>query len=74
MGNGLLLVEERNKKEMKIVREKINEERIKSVKLREIAFDMKDYNQQIEIRKEQQKHYDKFLFFKNLSKAMNKIN
>ena len=73
MVNGLLLGEERNEKGMKAIREKMNEERIKSAKLRGQAFDENIKSSKInEIRKEQQKHYDKFLFFKNLSKAMNK--
>ena len=58
---------------MKAIREKINEERIKSIKIKECSFDGK-FNKNIENQKEQQKHYEKFLFFKNLSKAMNKIN
>lgn len=56
---------------MRIIREKINEERIKSISLRNIALGEK-LEIAKEIREEQQKHYDKFLFFKNLNKALEK--
>ncbi len=56
---------------MKSLNEKINEERIKSQKLRESAWETEFHRCQ-EIRKEQQKHWQKFLFLKELRKALEK--
>lgn len=56
---------------MKVIKEKINEERIKSAKLREYAFDQK-FEVSQRIRKEQQKHWDKFNWLKKLNDAIEK--
>lgn len=54
---------------MKAIRDKINEERIKSTKLANLALCL-DYDMAQEIRKEQQKHFDKQNFFKKLNIAI----
>lgn len=60
---------------MRAIREKINQERIKAIKLRNQAFEEDITNNQIsKLRKEQQKAYDKFVFFKKLNEAVNKQN
>lgn len=54
---------------MREISKKIKEEFVKSKKLSELALGMK-YEQSIEVRKEQDKSYKKWLFFKNLNNAM----
>ena len=58
---------------MKAIREKINQERIKAVKLQEYAF-YTGYKKSLDIHKEQEKAHDKFIFFKKLNEAVNKQN
>lgn len=53
---------------MKVVREKIWEECQKSIKLRNLALDEKCSS--LNIRKEQEKIYQKYLFLKGLNKAL----
>ena len=57
---------------MKAIREKMNQERIKSIRLKEYSFDGK-FDKNVEIQKYQQKVYDKFIFFKKLNEAVNKL-
>lgn len=57
---------------MRAIADKIRQESYKSHILRELALDESIENS-IKIRKEQQEHYDKFNFYKNLNDAMNKI-
>jgi hypothetical protein len=60
---------------MKAIREKINQERIKSVNLKDIAIEEAlTYDKRVKIREEQQKVYDKLMFFKKLNEAVNKQN
>lgn len=58
---------------MKVIKDKINEELIKSKKLREYAFDT-SFKNSFKVRQEQDVAYKKFLFFKNLNKAVEKVN
>ena len=59
---------------MRAIKDKINEEREKSVRLADIAVDGKlSYDKSQEIQKEQAKHHEKFIFFKNLNKAMEAV-
>lgn len=56
---------------MRALTEKINEERIKSINLREQSWGV-PYEKGVEVRKIQQEAWDKFNFFKNLDKAIEK--
>lgn len=58
---------------MRIIRDKIDEERRKAVKLSSLAIDQK-FDDNLRLRQEQDKHYKKMIFFKNLNKAMEKRN
>lgn len=55
---------------MKALDEKIREERNMSKKLREGAWEEQDFTRSMKMREEQQKHWDKFNFMKELSKAI----
>ena len=56
---------------MRAIKDKINEEREKSIRLTDIAMDKKvPFKKSLEIKKKRDKHYDKFIFFKNLNEAM----
>ena len=61
---------------MRSLEEKIKEEIRISKQLREDAWKVKPKNNSIDkakaIREEQQKHYDKFIFYKNLKKELEK--
>lgn len=57
---------------MKILNKKIIEECKKAKTLREQAF-LTTYDKAQEIRKEQQKIYDKYIFLKNLEKAIGEV-
>lgn len=60
---------------MKAIREKMKQERMKSIKLGSQALDEDiTYNKTQEIREYQQKAVDKFIFFKKLHEAVNKQN
>lgn len=56
---------------MRIIRDKIKEERRKAMKLSSLAIDQ-NYDDNIRLRQEQDKHYKKAEFFKKLNKAMEK--
>lgn len=56
---------------MRTIKDKINEERKKSMSLADLVFDEKtSYKKSQEIRKKQNEHYNKFKFFKKLNEAM----
>lgn len=58
---------------MKNLNEKINDELKKSRELQQIALGANvDYKKGQEIKKEQDKHFNKWLFFKNLKGAITK--
>ena len=60
---------------MKAIREKMKQERIKSIKLKSQAFEEDiTFNKTQEIREHQQKALNKFIFFKKLNEAVNKQN
>lgn len=56
---------------MRVIKDKINQEKIISKSLRGNAFDL-GYEKSKEIRKIQNEHYKKFIFFKELNKAIEK--
>lgn len=56
---------------MRAIADKINEECRRSVGLSSQYF-IEELKDKTELRKQQQEHYDKFLFFKQLNKAMGK--
>lgn len=56
---------------MRIIRDKINEERNKAMKLSGLAIDQ-NYDDNIRLRQEQDKHYKKMEFFKKLNNAIEK--
>lgn len=56
---------------MRIIRDKINEERNKAMKLSGLAIDQ-NYDDNIRLRQEQDKHYKKAEFFKKLNNAIEK--
>lgn len=56
---------------MRIIRDKIDEERRKSVKLSSLAIDQK-YDDNLRLREERDKHYKKMEFFKKLNNAIEK--
>ena len=56
---------------MRVIKDKINQEKIISKSLRENAFDL-GYKKSKEIREIQNEHYKKFIFFKELNKAIEK--
>lgn len=58
---------------MRNLNDMINEACIKSKKMRNVAWEMDYVNSQI-MREEQNKIYQKWLFLKNIKKAMEKIN
>ena len=58
---------------MKNLNQMINEACIKSKEMRNIAWDMDYVNSQI-MRKKQNEVYQKWLFLKNMKKAIEKIN
>lgn len=53
--------------------QRMNELRIKSSNLRRVAFDIKDLKKAGEIRKEQDDCYKRFMFYKNISNAIEKV-
>lgn len=55
----------------KQLKSKINEECKKAVALRKLSYEC-GFEKGQALREQQQVHYDKFLFFKNLQNAMNK--
>ena len=56
---------------MRVIKEKMNEERKKSMILLDLAIDEKiPFKKSQEMRKEQKEHYNKFQFFKKLNEAM----
>lgn len=59
---------------MKAIRSKIEEERIKSVRLRELDLENVPFKYALKIRKKQEKAWNKFNFFKKLNKAMEDKN
>lgn len=52
--------------------DKVREERIKSIKMRRLAQEADTHDKQLELRKQQEEIYKKYLFFKNLSNAKSK--
>lgn len=56
---------------MRIIRDKIKEERRKAMKLSGLAIDQ-NYDDNIRLRQEQDKHYKKAEFFKKLNNAIEK--
>lgn len=56
---------------MRIIRDKIKEERNKAMKLSGLAIDQ-NYDDNIRLRQEQDKHYKKAEFFKKLNNAIEK--
>ena len=56
---------------MRIIRDKINEERNKAMKLSGLAIDQ-NYDDNIRLRQEQDKHYKKAEFFKKLNNVIEK--
>lgn len=56
---------------MRVIKDKINQEKIISKSLRENSFDL-GYEKSKEIREIQNEHYKKFIFFKELNKAIEK--
>lgn len=58
---------------MKAILKKQNEEFKKSTELRKLSSASTSYKDSIYIQKEQNKAYNKWLFFKNLNEAMNKL-
>lgn len=57
---------------MKALTEKILQECNMSKTLRESAWDEPNFYKAQEMRKKQQSHWDKFIFWKELSKALEK--
>lgn len=57
---------------MKTLNEKIREESNVSRTLREAAWEEKDFKRSQEIRRQQQEHWEKFNFLKELNKAFEK--
>lgn len=55
---------------MKVLEEKIREECNISKKLREGAWEEKDFHKSMQLREKQQEHWEKFNFLKELSKAI----
>ena len=56
---------------MRVIKEKMNEERKKSMILLDLAIDEKiPFEKSQEMRKEQKEHYNKFQFLKKLNEAM----
>ncbi len=47
--------------------DKVREERIKSIRMRQLAQQADTYDKQVELRKQQEGTYKKYMFFKNLS-------
>ena len=58
---------------MKDLNQMINEACIKSKKMRNVAWEMDYVNSQI-MREKQSEVYKKWLFLKNMKKAMEKVN
>lgn len=56
---------------MRIIRDKIKEERNKAMKLSGLAIDQ-NYDDNIRLRQEQDKHYKKAEFFKKLNNVIEK--
>lgn len=55
---------------MLALNKKINEQREKSMSLKAIALNCKDYKKSVDIAKKQDEAYKKFMFYKNLNKAL----
>ena len=56
---------------MRLIKDKSNQERIISKRLKDNAFDL-GFERSKEIRKLQDEHYKKFVFFKELNRAIEK--
>lgn len=60
---------------MRTIKEKMNEERIKSVALSKLATEKcTSFDRAMELRKKRNECYNKFVFLKNLNKALEENN